>query len=676
EKMQELFSTNFNVNYNEKKQYYTAQTSSKVVAEILLKMGLKRGRKFDSFDLSNELFSCEEKNIAAYIQGLFDAEGSVCPKIRAVNLTLYNKKALEKVFHALLRCGIFSSIQKTGDGQNRLMICGKRSLLQFVKTISFSAPEKNQAVISMAESIKKEYSPTEIIPNISNKVIECLKENKIALKTLPSACKTAVKTANASKHAIRQALTACASTQQTQLQLLLNKFVESEVNWLSVLEVETVENKEDFVYDLEVEKHHNFVANGIIAHNSYATLFSQITTGKPSKVKSSTGSGKYYECEISIDVKKNQPAIKNVVEKSGKYRGLRIEAEFSEVEYKRGTHSVYEYLRRSALANPHAQITLVDPNKEITVFPRATTTIPKKPKSVLPHPLGITTSDLIDIAHATGARKIGSTLETEFCRVSKDKVKELQALVPNTDFNKAPKSLQWPEAEAIVKSFDKVKWIAPDLDTMSPIGQKQTEKSLKNLLEPEQMKVVERKARVFRGGIPFMVEAAIAYGGKSGAAQGGNKGELLRYANRTPLLFDAGTCAITEAVKTIDWARYDLKEWESMPLTIFVNFTSVYVPYTGAGKLSISAEEELVGEIRFALMESARSVSTYLHSLQRAKDQEHRRTIFYRYIGEVSEALHDITGKEKSALEEKLKKIAQENTRIMEANDKKNGDQE
>jgi len=124
-----------------------------------------------------------------------------------------------------------------------------------------------------------------------------------------------------------------------------------------------------------------------------------------------------------------------------------------------------------------------------------------------------------------------------------------------------------------------------------------------------------------------------------------------------------------EAVKTIDWNRYDLKNWEDMQVSIFINFTSVYVPYTGAGKLAIAQEEEIVLEIRNALMECARDVATYLHSVRRGEEQEARRQIFFRYIGEVSEALHDITGKPRAELEGKLRKIAEEKTSILEQQD-------
>jgi DNA topoisomerase-6 subunit B len=303
----------------------------------------------------------------------------------------------------------------------------------------------------------------------------------------------------------------------------------------------------------------------------------------------------------------------------------------------------------------------------------------------------------MDMALISTGRKISSFLQQEFTRVSSDKTKELETLVnanidptitisgkkePNpeyVDFDRQPKTLQWPEAEKIVNAFQKVKWIAPETDVLSPIGEEQVKKSLKNLLSPEIMKVVVRKPHVFRGGIPFLVEAAISYGGKAGseasaaAARGDEKnpgvarvGEVLRYANSVPLLFDAGSCATMEAVKSIDWARYDLKKWEEMPVSLFINFVSVYVPYTGAGKLAISIEEEIVEEIRAALMECAREISMYLHSLQKAEDQERRRQIFFRYIGEVAEALHDINGVEKVKVQEKLRKIAEERTKIAE----------
>ncbi|MFH1779772.1 MAG: DNA topoisomerase VI subunit B [Candidatus Micrarchaeota archaeon] len=409
---------------------------------------------------------------------------------------------------------------------------------------------------------------------------------------------------------------------------------------------------------------------------SYATLFSLITTGKPIVVK--TGSGKDYkifEAEVTIDVKKNTPTVSNSKEYSGKFKGLKVEAEFAEVSYDRSEYGVYEYLRRTALSNPHAQLTLIEPNKNVVVFPRASSVIPPKAKPVKPHPLGLTTSDLVDMAKITQARKLSSFFTSELAKFSNDKVSELKALLPEIDFEKHPSKLEWTEAEQIVNAFKKIRFYNPDLDTLVPIGGEQMEKSLKNLLEPEHLKVIERKPKVFRGGIPFLVEAGIAYGGKAGSTTGdGNgKAEVMRFANRTPLLFDAGNCAITEAVKTIDWNRYNLKNYESLPLSILVNFVSVYVPYTGAGKLAISSEEEIVAEIRNALMECAREISLYLSGLQKAEDAEKKKKIFFKYITEVAQALGEVTGQDAKKIEDKLRKIAEIRTAVSDV-EESNGD--
>ena len=78
--------------------------------------------------------------------------------------------------------------------------------------------------------------------------------------------------------------------------------------------------------------------------------------------------------------------------------GLSYEAEFKDVKYERSNHGVYEYLRRTALANPHTKIILTEPNGETVVFPRSIEANPPRPKEIKPHPLGIGAHDLLDLA--------------------------------------------------------------------------------------------------------------------------------------------------------------------------------------------------------------------------------------------------------------------------------------
>ncbi|MEM3399204.1 MAG: DNA topoisomerase VI subunit B, partial [Candidatus Micrarchaeia archaeon] len=345
---------------------------------------------------------------------------------------------------------------------------------------------------------------------------------------------------------------------------------------------------------------------------SGCTMFAQITTGKPVHVKTGVGDGKIYECDVSIDVKTNKPHITNEKEYMGNLRGVEITAEFGEVKYEKSEYGVFEYLKRTALVNPHAQITLIEPDGQKIVFPRSTTYVPKPPREIQPHPLGVTTHDLMDMTRHTQARKLSSFFTQTFARFSSTKVRELQDRVQHINLNKRPDELTWAEAEDIVRVLKEMKWIAPEMDSLRPIGGKYLENAVRNILDAEFLAIVERKPRVFRGGVPFMVEVAIAYGGNAGRVTAtGVSGEIMRFANKVPLLFDSGGCAITEAVKTIEWKRYGIKDFENEPITVIVSFVSVYVPYTGAGKQAVSGEEEIVTEIRYAVMECARKLQRY-----------------------------------------------------------------
>ena len=386
-------------------------------------------------------------------------------------------------------------------------------------------------------------------------------------------------------------------------------------------------------------------------------MFSQITTGKQSHVRSGIGNNKIYECDVSIDLKTNRPQLVNLIELPGTYRGLTVIGEYAEVKNDKSEYSPYEYLKATAMANPHTQITFVDPDGERTVFARASDVIPKRPTPAQPHPLGITTNDLIEHAHHSKERKLSSFLIQNFARVSDAKVDEVKTICPGINFEKMPRELKWDEAEAIVAAFKQIKWIAPSADPLRPIGKQQVEKALKAVLHPEFMAVSERAPKVYRGGVPFMVEVGICYGGKSGRqAKEGIGLDIKRFANRAPLLFDAGGCAITEAVKTIDWGRYGLRNVEQMPITLFINLVSVFIPYTGAGKQAVANEEEVIEELRFAIMEIARDLDRYISGKSKDEQREQKRKAIMRYVKQISADLPYLSAKDikSSELEKKL----------------------
>ncbi len=393
---------------------------------------------------------------------------------------------------------------------------------------------------------------------------------------------------------------------------------------------------------------------------SACTMYSYLTTGQPTKAVSCYH-GKKLTANITIDFKSNKPNVEELGEEPAAEgeSGLTVTAEFKDVRYERSDYGVYEYLRRTALANPHCSITLLEPDGQTSAFPRSVQANPPRPFEIKPHPLGIGTHDLLEFArHNKENRKLSAFLQNAFSRLSAAKVEELRALVPGVDFDKSPQELDWNEAEQVVKAFQQVKWVAPATDSLVPIGKEQIELSFSNIFRPEVVVVTERSPKVYRGGIPFMVEVGVAYGG--GLASAGRKGDVMRFSNRVPLLFDSGGCAITETIKTMDWKRYDIRNFEEEPVAVLVNLVSVHVPYTGAGKQAISPEEDVMDEIKFALMEACRTVQKYLSGRRRAHDIANKKKLVSRYVGQLSSDLAILSGGKKEPIEKSLVRIIEE----------------
>ncbi len=393
------------------------------------------------------------------------------------------------------------------------------------------------------------------------------------------------------------------------------------------------------------------------------TLFSQITTGKPVRIESYTKDGESYSCSVAIDTTNNKPIITDYKTEAQKpdYTGTKITAEFAEVKYENSDHGVYEYLKRTALANPHAQITFKDPDGKEYTFVRSSDAIPEMPKQTLPHPLGLSIMDLLDFAKKSGENSISSFLLTSFSRVSPGKVKELKELANTVDFGKKPGEMAWGDAEELIKAFKKVKWLSPDASVIRPIGSERVKLAVRSILNPEHMHVIERKPQVFKGGIPFVVEAAIAYGGGAGKKVGADEytGSILRFANRVPLLFDTGSCAITQAVRSIQWKRYGI-DMDNQPISVLVNISSVYVPYSGVGKEAIAQEDEIIDEVKLALQDAARNIQRYMHGKQQVNVEKNKYKTIMRYVSQLSKDLGSLTGMDKKEIEKKLSDLVME----------------
>jgi len=430
---------------------------------------------------------------------------------------------------------------------------------------------------------------------------------------------------------------------------------------------------------------------------SAAGMYGQLTTGKPVRVKTKiAGEPKAHCLEISIDTKKNEPVEheSDTVEWD-REQGTQVAIEL-EGRYQKGRASVDEYLELCAIANPHARLTYQTPEGETKVYQRGVGELPRPPREIKPHPLGIELGMLIKMAKDTKSHWLNGFLSTDFSRFSPklaDEVCKQARLSPRMH----PKELFGDKAEALYRAIQHTKFMNPPTDCLSPIGEKAILAGLVKTLKANFYVATTRPPKVYRGN-PFVIECGLAFG-KGDAAQAKDpakaaaeqlekiqngevearaEGEeedeevemarVIRFANRVPLLYQQSGCAMFQGVLKTAWRNYGLSQSKGAPpqgpLVIFIHMASVWVPFTSEAKEAIASYDEILDEVKRAVQECGRKLAIWIHKREHAKNEYDRRVTFQRYIEEVAEACKRIKGGKVDAerLKKQLQKIAAEIT--------------
>jgi DNA topoisomerase-6 subunit B len=153
--------------------------------------------------------------------------------------------------------------------------------------------------------------------------------------------------------------------------------------------------------------------------------------------------------------------------------------------------------------------------------------------------------------------------------------------------------------------------------------------------------------------------------------------QVLRYANRVPLQFQPGACAITQAIVQTNWRSYGLSQSRgalpSGPLTVMVHLASVWVPFTSESKEAIADYPEIAKELRLGLQTVGRKLGMFLRRRLKVKQEHERRTVFMRYLGEVADAVSELNGADREQVYANLLRVAERKTKEADARFDKHG---
>ena len=392
---------------------------------------------------------------------------------------------------------------------------------------------------------------------------------------------------------------------------------------------------------------------------SAVVMYSQLTTGRATVVRSKTGPNRPpHEIELKLDTKRNRPDVlrDEVILWDEKEHGIQFECHMV-ARYQRGSKSAYEYLRSTAIVNPHARIVFREPDGRVVTFHRATDKLPRAALEIQPHPQGIMLGTLLKMAKASAEHKMVPFMQKEFSRVSPRVAKEVCAKA-YIDTEMRPADLSGEQGERIVQAFHSVKIMAPPTDCLSPIGPILTRKGLKKETKSDFIVTATRPASVYSGH-PFQVEVGLVYGGD---LTKDSSITILRFANRVPLLYQQGGCAITHAIEKVNWRRYGLDQRGGRgiphgPMLLMVHVASTQIPFTSESKEAIADDPSILDEVDKALREIGRNLQRHVKKKERMAKMKDKEDLIRQVLPHIAKKSAEILDRPTPPIEPIIAKI-------------------
>lgn len=406
---------------------------------------------------------------------------------------------------------------------------------------------------------------------------------------------------------------------------------------------------------------------------SAAGLYGQMTCGKGPRIWSKTKRGKMHQFEMQMDLTKNKALITKDEEHTDWHRkhGTRFEIDI-EATYQRGLRSVDDYIKQTAVSNPHARIRYRAPGMtEEHIYERVVTDVPDLAEEIKPHPYGVELGELMKMLRNTNSRWLSSFLQEEFCRVGPKVAKDIIKTAKLGE-RSYPSRIAREEANNLFRAIQKTKISSPPTTCLSPIGEDRIREGLMKECDADFYACSTRPPSVYRGN-PFQIEVGIAWG-KPGKDQleVDEKGRIekkkrkrttdtedllgnaddpvrvLRFANRVPLLFQQSGCGFTKAVMQTSWKNYGLSQSKSSlpigPAVILIHMASVWVPFTSEAKEAIAPYPEILKEVKLALQEAGRKLGVHIRRGKKVASEFQKRSYIEKYLPHVGIGLQEILG--------------------------------
>ncbi len=258
ENFQVVFSITPKIKRIEGKNCTLININSRSLVEFLSNNGLDKKGHSNEIDVPDLVFKSSRETIAAFLRGLFEADGY--PGERVIELYSSSYNFIHQIQLLLLGLGIVSSLKKKGTGY-RLTINKDINGKLFMERVGFIGKRKNER----AKGFLKPKHLKDFIPNQNKRLLQWYKslrkKNYELYKKMARFFINTKYSETVSGYIFRKYLKQFPELENCYLKDLisLNQFYDK-ISEVEEVEVETA--------DLFVPKRNTYIANGFVTHNS------------------------------------------------------------------------------------------------------------------------------------------------------------------------------------------------------------------------------------------------------------------------------------------------------------------------------------------------------------------------------------------------------------------------
>ncbi len=273
-----LFNCKITWDVNRYSGYVVGNDTSGInrIARVLRRQGLAGCHSRDKF-IPDVIYKQTKEGVAEFLKTLFTCDGSVFHD--GIEYSSASQKMLMQIQHLLTRFGVVCKVKykraKCKDKEYDhwcLSIRDYYNIKLFVEEIGFDFHKKEKAIEVLANydgRDKKSFLdsfPTEIVCQVKDMIVEQFKETGIAPQTRIG--KALMKQFNASICNNKPLMRTTLEQVQAKAKLpALQTILDSEILWDTIEAIIPI--GKHHTYDLTVAKHHNFVADNCLVHNTW-----------------------------------------------------------------------------------------------------------------------------------------------------------------------------------------------------------------------------------------------------------------------------------------------------------------------------------------------------------------------------------------------------------------------